>query len=410
MATVSVQCTRGANEATFEVPSTTLLVDLWSALESMPGWNDQGLSGPTPTAVEVSISGMVLPVADFLDSMGDGATLDDAGPISFIINDAATTNPEPVCLKVYAADGTTEVATLTLPASELTAAQLLQQLDTMFEGDVRASTVQFPSNLAGKWWPLPASLTDDMETPLLARVSAKIDSMPVKMQPPKPEGVESLRIRLAAEVSVIETAEGADAATGDTDPDAAKFNADKLASLTKVIATSKSGGDQAGRDWMTKLTNGLLSFASSNPNSDKSSATGWFTCSLCHVTNQCDTAHGGTLRHCGGVGHIKKLLESHVDETMTASEVRTQLPKVWGGNRVFATAQFKVAAQERQRKGLMARVTQQVVAEMAAGADSPMPAAVPAAATPTTIEGGRAVHAAAALADADAVARNLATL
>ena len=58
----------------------------------------------------------------------------------------------------------------------------------------------------------------------------------------------------------------------------------------------------------------------------------------------------------------------------------------------------------------MARVAQQAVAQMAAGSDSPMPAAVPAANTPTTTEGAGAVHAAAALADANAVARNLATL
>ena len=132
---------------------------------------------------------------------------------------------------------------------------------------------------------------------------------------------------------------------------AVKFNTDRLAKTSTVIATSRSGGDDpAGRAWMARLSAGLLTLAPTNPASSKGCKTSWYTCAMCTVTNQIDSAHGGTLRHVGGVMHVKKWLVANpqADATITAGTVRALLPPVWGDMRMQATTQFKVAAANRQ--------------------------------------------------------------
>ena len=111
------------------------------------------------------------------------------------------------------------------------------------------------------------------------------------------------------------------------------------------------------------------------------------------MTNQIDSAHGGTLRHVGGVSHVKKWLA-------TEKTVRALLPPVWGGQRTQATSAFKQAVVKRQAKTRM----DQVVAA-ATATTGPLGSPAPGATvTPTTPATAGAVMGAAAAAAANLAA------
>jgi hypothetical protein len=100
------------------------------------------------------------------------------------------------------------------------------------------------------------------------------------------------------------------------------------------------------------------------------------------VTNQIDSAHGGSLRHVGGAVHVKKWLAANPLAATTADAVRGCLPKVWGGARILATTQFKASAAKRQQKE---RTKQLVDAATAVPLGSPVPkGAAPSPTTPGT--------------------------
>jgi hypothetical protein len=274
-------------------------------------------------------------------------------------------------------DDESEAGILTVDNSE-NAAQILASLQLLYDGDVAASRVEFPSKAPGKWIVFAGAFTNSTKQHLLSRVTAAVMRMPTVIRAPTPEGLAGLRVKLALGCSTMAPeAEavpgGGEPGGGKPDGDATQFSAGKLAKLERVVATSKSGGDDPeGRAWMSKLSVGLLTFAATNPASDKVSKTGWFTCTLCAVTNQIDSVHGGSLRHVGGAGHVKKWLAANPLAATTADAVRACLPKVWGGARILATTQFKASAVKRQQKE---RIKQVIDAATAVPLGSPVPGA-----------------------------------
>ena len=86
-----------------------------------------------------------------------------------------------------------------------------------------------------------------------------------------------------------------------------------------------------------------------------------FTCDLCEdgSVRQKDSAHGGSLRHMCGDGHLKKLLASQCPELganavgEAATDLATHLPLCYTKGRKANTTQFQAG---KQRKEAASRV------------------------------------------------------
>jgi hypothetical protein len=381
MTTLPVSCEMGAANATFDVLSDTPVGELGTALIAMEGWAAT-FPGPPPSAIAVYLHGALMSLADILESAGDACTLGEIGAITLMMTPAIRPS---VALRIVFDDGS--AAGILMVDDYENTAQILARLQQLYDGDVPASRVEFPSKVPGKWIVFASAFTDTTEQHLLNRVTAAVKRMPTIIRAPTPEGLAVLRVKLAPGCSSMAPeaeAPEAEAVPGGGEPngDATQYSAGELAKLEGVIATSKSGGNNPeGRAWMSKLSAGLLTFAATNPASDKVSKTGWYRCTLCAVTNQIDSAHGGSLRHVGGTGHVKKWLAANPLAAPTADAVRASLPNVWSGARTLSTTQFKASAFKRQQKE---RMKQAMDAVTAVPLGSPIPGAAPNPTTPGT--------------------------
>jgi hypothetical protein len=191
-----------------------------------------------------------------------------------------------------------------------TYADLLGALREKYTGDVSEMAVQYPAKKEGLW--LSLSPVPPPESSLLGATEKSISGLLPFLKPSVPTTINALRVCMPADAALKPAtrqaaSEPAEAEGEGADPSG--FSASQLKALAKVIATSKSGGENpVGREWAAKLAEGLLTFSEKNAASAKVSSTGWYSCSLCPVTGQIDSAHGGTLRHVCGVGHVKKWL------------------------------------------------------------------------------------------------------
>ena len=305
--TLPVTCTMGAITASFDVPCNTTIGELGASLMAMDAWATTFV-GPPPIKISVDACGAVMPMADFVEMAGS-TCLGDVGALRLLMTPGIRAA---VALHVVFDDES--AAGIVNIDDSATATAILAALQLLFDGQVASSRVEFPSKLQGKWLELAGAFTDAAEHVLLRRVTAAVEAMPAFIRAPTPKGLADLRVKLAPGCSALAglAPEPELPGTAADDAAAAEYSAAELGKMQKFIATSKSGGDDpAGRAWMAKLGAGLLTFAATNPDSAKKSKTGWYTCTLCTVTNQIDSAHGGTLRHVGGVSHVKKWLAAN---------------------------------------------------------------------------------------------------
>ena len=383
-------------EAEYEMDDATLASELLYMIKDQPGFADT-FSMAADSDLKILFDRTPM---DMREAISDAANMSISeafgGCAVCIVLPPKTAGKEQI--KLLSADGAA-LAALDVP-SPCTFQDVADVLSEKLEGaDLTLTKIAAPAKIGLVRYTLMDFVAS---TEVVKGVADKVMVLPPFKRPPAPpEALSQLQLELPPGAQERTTEPGGiEAGPDGTDGDAAKYQADALAACQHTIATSKSGGNSPeGRTWMSKLSAGLLNFAATNPASDKQSRHGWYTCTLCTVTNQIDSAHGGTLRHVGGVGHVKKWLAVYPAGTTTAVEVRAFLPRVWGGARIEATTQFKVAQVKRQQK---ARLDQVIAGVAAVG--SPVPQANAAPTTPET------VTAATVMGAATAAAANLAAM